>query len=113
MLLTKPFFAALLATAVGVSCAGAAHAFDPVDYPGVDPTIHLSLIGRYGGEEFSTRSAEGPPTYDPERKKLCWIRQNLRQIDVVDISDPTRPAKDFDDRLELRRLRRGRSRLQR
>jgi hypothetical protein len=94
MPLTKSLLAALVATAVGTTCAAAAHAFDPVDYPGVDPTIHLSLIGRYGGEEFSTRAAEGPPAYDPERKKLYWIRQNLRRIDVVDISDPSRPAKD-------------------
>jgi Choice-of-anchor I domain len=92
MLLSKLVPAALLGAIVVM---GNAFAFEPIDYPGSNPSIHLSLLGRYGGDAFSRRSVEGPPAYDPQRNRLYWIRQNEQRIDVVDIADPSRPRKDF------------------
>lgn len=82
--------APLLATLLGVASA---RAFKPVDYSGNSPSIHLTLLGRYGGGTFSTRSVEGPPAYDPERALLYWIRQNKKRIDIVNIANPAVPQR--------------------
>jgi hypothetical protein len=72
-----------------------AAAFDPIDYRGVSAAIRLSVLGRYGGGEFADSAVEGPPAYDPIRKRLYWGRESKNRIDVIDIANPAAPVQAF------------------
>jgi hypothetical protein len=72
-----------------------AAAFDPIDYPGANPTIHLQVISTWRGGMFSTQGLETPPAYDPRRNLLFVGSAIRRQIDVLKIGDPYHTEHDF------------------
>ena len=85
----------VIAAAVALGTASHAAAFDPIDYRAAAATIRLSVIGRYGGGEFADSVVEGPPAYDPVRKRLYWGRESKNRIDVIDIANPAAPVEAF------------------
>lgn len=85
----------LVVGVVALSAPGYAAAFEPVDDRAAGATIRLSVIGRYAGGEFADSAVEGPPAYDPIRKRLYWGRESKNRIDVVDIANPAAPVRAF------------------
>src|SRR3954454_8779790 len=65
-----------------------AAAFEPVDYRGGGATIRLSRLSTYDGGYFSSKSAEVPPAYDANQRRLYYINKDRSSIDVLDIDDP-------------------------
>ena len=53
----------------------------------------MSLLGSYRGGFFSTAAAQGPAAYDPRRQRLYVISQVRTSIEILDLRDPSRPAK--------------------
>src|SRR4051812_49980036 len=62
--------------------------FERVDYRGADATIRLSRLSTYDGGYFSSKSAEVPPAYDANQRRLYYINKDRSSIDVLDIDDP-------------------------
>ena len=76
-------------------------AFDPISLSGDQPTIVLSRLGTYRSGNFSDSTVEGPPAYDAERKRLYFPLKTKRRIDVLDISNPASPVREFKIELEF------------
>jgi len=84
----KYLLAALAGVCVVLNVRFAA-AFEPVDYRGSGATIHLSRLSTYDGGYFSSKSAEVPPAYDANERRLYYINKGRNSIDVLDIDDPS------------------------
>ena len=52
-----------------------AAAFEPVDYRGAGATIRLSRLSTYDGGYFASKSAEVPPAYDANQRRLYYINK--------------------------------------
>lgn len=78
-----------------------APAFDPISVSGDQPTIVLSRLGTYRSGNFSDSTVEGPPAYDAERKRLYFPLKTKRRIDVLDLSNPAMPEREFKIELEF------------
>lgn len=72
-----------------------APAFDPISVSGDQPTIVLSRLGTYRSGNFSDSAVEGPPAYDWERRRLYFPLKTKQRIDVLDITNPSEPVRDF------------------
>ena len=66
-----------------------AAAFEPVDYRGAGATIRLSRLSTYDGGYFASSTAEVPPAYDANDRRLYYINKSRNSIDVLDIDDPS------------------------
>ena len=65
--------------------------FDPVYLEGTDSSLRAQIIGRRDGGFFGESAASTPPAYHAERQWLYVIALPRLSIEVLDISDPTRP----------------------
>lgn len=90
----------LLALAAGASlltgsfsASSPARALEPVSLESGSNSITLSVAGTYRGGFFSNDTPATPPAYDPVTKRLFVGSGDRKAIDVIDISDPARPAR--------------------
>ena len=65
----------------------------PVRLTSPEAGIALRVLGRYDGGVYSGKAVQGPPAYDPETKRLFVASQIRREIDILDLGDPSRPTK--------------------
>jgi hypothetical protein len=80
--------AAIVGVPIGLAAIEAA-AFDPVDYRGPGATIQLSRLSTYDGGYFASSTAEVPPAYDANDRRLYYINKSRNSIDVLDLDDPS------------------------
>ncbi len=75
-----------------ISCtAPGSDEFAPVYLEGADGGLQAQIIGRRDGGFFGESAASTPPAYHAERRWLYVIALPRLSIEVLDISDPTRP----------------------
>ncbi len=86
-------FVGAVAVSLGViSCtAPGSDEFAPVYLEGADGGLQAQIIGRRDGGFFGESAASTPPAYHAERRWLYVIALPRLSIEVLDISDPTRP----------------------
>ncbi len=86
-------FVGAVAVSLGViSCtAPGSDEFAPVYLEGADGGLQAQIIGRRDGGFFGESAASTPPAYNEARRWLYVIALPRLSIEVLDISDPTRP----------------------
>ncbi len=86
------FVAALALSLVVAACIGPdSDEFAPVYLEGADGGLQAQIIGRRDGGFFGESAASTPPAYNEARRWLYVIALPRLSIEVLDISDPTRP----------------------
>ena len=73
-----------------------ASGFGPISLSSEDAAISLSFVGTYRGGTYSSNTPAKPPAYDPETQRLFVGSVDRQAIEVLDISDPDAPVKEFD-----------------
>lgn len=86
---------ALLLVSLVASVMDPVRAAEPVSVSGPQPSIVLTRLGTYRSGNFSDSVVEGPPAYDWERKRLYFPLKTKQRIDVLDITNPSEPVRDF------------------
>jgi len=86
------FAAALAVSVAAASCSLLdPDEFAPVYLEGADSSLRAHIVGRHDGGFFGESAASTPPAYHAERRWLYVIALPRLSIEVLDISDPTRP----------------------
>lgn len=65
----------------------------PLIVPGEVAGFGIGVLGRLQGDTFRPRIVRTPPAHDPATRRLHHISLARRQLETIDIADPTRPVR--------------------
>ena len=84
----RPFFAGSLLAGLALACGG-----DPASQVVVEPTPTGIALAKIGGYEGGAVGAAEITAYDAASKRLFVVNGANNTTDVLDLTDPTKPAK--------------------